>query len=124
MAVRPEEIASILKQQIERFGAAVTAVDVGVVIEAGDGIARVHGLSNCLAGELVEFANGAMGLALNLEEDTIGIMVLGDYTTLGEGAEVRSTGRIVAGAGRRGADRPRRRPAGQPYRRQGADRDG
>ncbi|HUS82561.1 MAG TPA: F0F1 ATP synthase subunit alpha [Dehalococcoidia bacterium] len=95
MAVRPEEIASILKQQIERFGTAVTAVDVGVVIEAGDGIARVHGLSNCLAGELVEFENGAMGLALNLEEDTIGIMVLGDYTTLGEGAEVRSTGRIV-----------------------------
>ncbi len=95
MAVRPEEIASILKQQIENFGAAVTAVDVGVVIEAGDGIARVHGLSNCLAGELVEFENGAMGLALNLEEDTIGIMVLGDYTTLGEGAEVRSTGRIV-----------------------------
>jgi F-type H+/Na+-transporting ATPase subunit alpha len=95
MAVRPEEIASILKQQIERFGATVTAVDVGVVIEAGDGIARVHGLSNCLAGELVEFENGAMGLALNLEEDTVGIMVLGDYTTLGEGAEVRSTGRIV-----------------------------
>jgi F-type H+-transporting ATPase subunit alpha len=95
MAVRPEEIASILKQQIERFGAEVTAVDVGVVIEAGDGIARVHGLSNCLAGELVEFENGAMGLALNLEEDTVGIMVLGDYTTLGEGDEVRSTGRIV-----------------------------
>ncbi len=95
MAVRPEEIASILKQQIERFGAEVTAVDVGVVIEAGDGIARVHGLSNCLAGELVEFANGAMGLALNLEEDTVGIMVLGDYTTLGEGDEVRSTGRIA-----------------------------
>ena len=95
MAVRPEEIASILKQQIERFGAEVAAVDVGVVIEAGDGIARVHGLSNCLAGELVEFENGAMGLALNLEEDTVGIMVLGDYTTLGEGNEVRSTGRIV-----------------------------
>jgi F-type H+/Na+-transporting ATPase subunit alpha len=95
MAVRPEEIASILKQQIERFGTEVTAVDVGVVIEAGDGIARAHGLSNCLAGELVEFENGAMGLALNLEEDTVGIMVLGDYTTLGEGDEVRSTGRIV-----------------------------
>jgi F-type H+-transporting ATPase subunit alpha len=95
MAVRPEEIASILKQQIERFGAEVAAVDVGVVIEAGDGIARVHGLSNCLAGELVEFENGSMGLALNLEEDTVGIMVLGDYTTLGEGQEVRSTGRIV-----------------------------
>ncbi len=95
MAVRPEEIASILKQQIERFGTEVAAVDVGVVIEAGDGIARVHGLSNCLAGELVEFENGAMGLALNLEEDTVGIMVMGDYTTLGEGQEVRSTGRIV-----------------------------
>jgi F-type H+-transporting ATPase subunit alpha len=95
MAVRPEEIASILKQQIERFGAEVAAVDVGVVIEAGDGIARVHGLSNCLAGELVEFENGAMGLSLNLEEDTVGIMVLGDYTTLGEGMEVRSTGRIA-----------------------------
>jgi F-type H+-transporting ATPase subunit alpha len=95
MAVRPEEIASILKQQIERFGAEVAAVDVGVVIEAGDGIARVHGLSNCLAGELLEFENGAMGLSLNLEEDTVGIMVLGDYTTLGEGMEVRSTGRIA-----------------------------
>src|SRR4030042_1949836 len=95
MAVRPEEIASILKQQIERFGAEVAAIDVGVVIEAGDGIARVHGLSNCLAGELVEFENGAMGLALNLEEDTVGLLVLGDYTTLGAGDEVRSTRRIV-----------------------------
>ena len=95
MAVRPEEIASILKQQIERFGAEVAPVDVGVVIEAGDGIARVHGLRNALAGELVEFENGAMGLALNLEEDTVGIIVLGDYASLGEGDEVRSTGRVV-----------------------------
>ncbi len=95
MAVRPEEIASILKQQIEEFGARVTAVDVGTVIEAGDGIARVHGLANVMASELVEFPNGAMGLALNLEEDTVGLIVLGDYTDIKEGDEVRATGRIV-----------------------------
>ncbi len=95
MAVRPEEIASILKQQIEQFGAAVTAVSVGTVVEAGDGIARVHGLSDCMASELVEFSNGAMGLALNLEEETVGVMILGEYTDIKEGDEVRSTGRIV-----------------------------
>jgi F-type H+-transporting ATPase subunit alpha len=95
MAVRPEEIASILKQQIEQFGARVTAVDVGTVVEAGDGIARIHGLSNCMASELVEFPNGTMGLALNLEEETVGAMILGEYTDIKEGDEVRSTGRIV-----------------------------
>ena len=95
MAVRPEEIASILKQQIEQFGAAVTAVSVGTVVQAGDGIARVHGLSDCMASELVEFSNGAMGLALNLEEETVGVMILGEYTDIKEGDEVRSTGRIV-----------------------------
>ena len=95
MAVRPEEIASILKQQIEQFGARVTAVDVGTVVEAGDGIARIHGLSNCMASELVEFPNGAMGLALNLEEETVGVMILGEFADIKEGDEVRSTGRIV-----------------------------
>jgi F-type H+-transporting ATPase subunit alpha len=95
MAVRPEEIASILKQQIEQFGARVTAVDVGTVVEAGDGIARIHGLSNCMASELVEFPNGTMGLALNLEEETVGVMILGEFADIKEGDEVRSTGRIV-----------------------------
>ena len=95
MAVRPEEIASILKQQIEQFGAHVTAVDVGTVIEAGDGIARVHGLANVMASELVEFPNAVMGLAFNLEEDTVGLIVLGDYTGIKEGDEVRATGRII-----------------------------
>jgi F-type H+-transporting ATPase subunit alpha len=95
MAVRPEEIASILKQQIEQFGARVTATDVGTVVEAGDGIARIHGLSNCMASELVEFPSGAMGLALNLEEETVGVMVLGEFADIKEGDEVRSTGRIV-----------------------------
>jgi F-type H+-transporting ATPase subunit alpha len=95
MAVRPEEIASILKQQIEQFGAPVAAVGVGTVIEAGDGIARVHGLSNVMASELVEFSNGAMGLALNLEEETVGVMIMGEYADIKEGDEVRSTGRII-----------------------------
>ena len=95
MAVRPEEIASIIKQQIEQFGAETTAVEVGTVVEAGDGIARVHGLSGAMYSELLEFPNGIMGMALNLEEDTVGAIILGDYTSIREGDEVRSTGQIV-----------------------------
>ncbi|HLB26740.1 MAG TPA: F0F1 ATP synthase subunit alpha [Dehalococcoidia bacterium] len=95
MAVRPEEIASIIRQQIEQFGGVITAVDVGTVVEAGDGIARVHGLRGCMYSELLEFPNNVMGMALNLEEDTVGAIVLGDYQGIKEGDEVRSTGRIV-----------------------------
>ena len=95
MAIRSEEIASIIKQQIEQFGSDVAAVNVGTVVEAGDGIARVHGLSNVAASELVQFASGVMGLALNLEEDSVGIVVLGSYDEIKEGDEVRATGRIV-----------------------------
>jgi F-type H+/Na+-transporting ATPase subunit alpha len=95
MAVKPEEIASIIRQQIEQFGTSVTAVDVGSVVESGDGIARVYGLRNAMYSELLEFPNGVMGMALNLEEDTVGAIILGDYTDIKEGDEVRSTGRIV-----------------------------
>ena len=95
MAVKPEEIASIIRQQIEQFGGAVTAVDVGTVVESGDGIARIYGLRNAQYSELLEFPNGIMGMALNLEEDTVGAIVLGDYTSIKEGDEVRTTGRIV-----------------------------
>ncbi len=95
MAIRSEEIASIIKQQIQQFGAEVEAVNVGTVVEAGDGIARVHGLSNVASSELVQFEHGVMGLALNLEEDSVGIMVLGAYDDIKEGDEVRATGRIV-----------------------------
>jgi len=95
MAIRPEEIASIIRRQIEEFGAPITAVDVGTVIEAGDGIARIHGLQGCMYNELLEFPHGIMGLSLNLEEDTVGAIILGDYTQIKEGDEVRSTGRIV-----------------------------
>ncbi len=103
MAVRPEEIASIIKQQIEQFGGELTAVDVGSVVSAGDGIAQVYGLRNAVYNELLEFRtqdeSGAtktvMGLALNLEEDTVGAIVLGDHIEIKEGDEVRSTGRII-----------------------------
>ncbi len=95
MAVKPEEIASIIRQQIEQFGGAVTAVDVGTVVEAGDGIAQVYGLRGAMYSELLEFPKGIMGMALNLEEDTVGAIVLGDHTEIKEGDEVRSTGRIA-----------------------------
>ena len=95
MAVRPEEIASIIRQQIEQFGGTITAVDVGTVVEAGDGIARVHGLRGAMYSELLEFPNNVMGMALNLEEEIVGAIVLGDYEGIKEGDEVRSTGRIV-----------------------------
>ncbi|MGB2695433.1 MAG: F0F1 ATP synthase subunit alpha [Dehalococcoidia bacterium] len=95
MAVRPEEITSILKEQIEKFGAEITSTNVGTVVDAGDGIARVHGLSSVMAGELVEFPNNIMGLALNLEEESVGAMILGDYSQIKEGDEVRATGRIA-----------------------------
>ena len=95
MAVRPEEITAILKQQIEQFGSEASSVNVGTVIDAGDGIARVHGLSECMYSELVEFENGTMGLAMNLEEETVGVLVLGDYIDIQEGQQVKTTGRIA-----------------------------
>ena len=95
MAVRAEEIASILRDQIKGFGTSVVSTDVGTVITAGDGVARIHGLSGAMYSELLEFANGSMGIALNLEEETVSAVVLGDYIGIKEGSEVRSTGRIL-----------------------------
>ncbi len=95
MAVRAEEIASILKEQIQGFGSTVVATDVGTVIEAGDGVARIHGLSGAMYSELLEFSNGSSGIALNLEEETVAAVVLGDSDDIKEGDEVRSTGRII-----------------------------
>jgi F-type H+-transporting ATPase subunit alpha len=101
MAVRPEEIASIIRQQIEGFDTGVIATDVGTVVETGDGISRIFGLSGALAGELLEFdrtddaGNPITGMVLNLEEDIVGCVVLGDYRPIEEGDEVRSTGRVA-----------------------------
>jgi len=95
MTTRGLDIASVIKRQIEEFGGELTLVDVGVVVEAGDGIARIHGLANARYNELLEFPGGIAGLALNLEEDGVGAVILGDYLSIKEGDEVRSTGRIV-----------------------------
>ncbi|MBI2958153.1 MAG: F0F1 ATP synthase subunit alpha [Chloroflexi bacterium] len=95
MAVRGHDIASIIKDQIQKFGAATEIANVGTVMEVGDGIARIHGLSGAKASELLEFKDGTMALVLNLEEDSVAAVVLGDYSSIREGAEVRSTGKVV-----------------------------
>lgn len=95
MATRGQDITSVIKRQIQEFGGEVTMVDVGTVVQTGDGVARVQGLSGVRYTELVEFPNEVIGLALNLEEDSVGVVILGDDTKIKEGDEVRSTGRIA-----------------------------
>jgi len=95
MSIRPEEISSILKQQIEQFEAEVRVDEVGTVIQVGDGIARIYGLKNVMAGELIEFPGGVYGMAQNLEEDHVGCVILGEFEHIREGDEVKRTGRIV-----------------------------
>ena len=95
MAVRGQDIASVIKRQIEEFGGDITQVDVGTVIEAADGVARVHGLAGVRLSELLQFPGDILGLALNLEEDSVGVVILGDYLKIKEGDEVHSTGRII-----------------------------
>jgi F-type H+-transporting ATPase subunit alpha len=97
MATRVEDITAQIRRQIESFQAPVEAIDVGTVVEIGDGIARVSGLANVMAGELVEFPKtGTLGLTLNLEADHIGVVVMGDYSDIGEGDLVKGTGRIAS----------------------------
>ncbi|NDB21596.1 MAG: F0F1 ATP synthase subunit alpha, partial [Proteobacteria bacterium] len=95
MAIRSEDIVKSLVDQISGFDQPVRTTNVGTVIEVGDGIARIYGLSQAMAGELLDFGNGTLGMALNLEEDTVGAIILGDYKAIAEGTEVRTTGRIA-----------------------------
>jgi len=95
LSIRPDEISNLIRQQIEEFESQVKVYDTGVVLSVGDGIARLHGLDNVMAGELVEFANGTFGMTLNLEEDNVGVVVLGSVAGIQEGDEVRRTGRIA-----------------------------
>ncbi|EAX47447.1 ATP synthase F1, alpha subunit [Thermosinus carboxydivorans Nor1] len=95
MKMRPEEITAIIKQQIERYQVDLNVDDVGTVIEVGDGIARIHGLEKAMAGELLEFPHGVYGMVLNLEEDSVGGVLLGGETLIKEGDTVRRTGRIM-----------------------------
>ncbi|WP_338450212.1 F0F1 ATP synthase subunit alpha [Niallia oryzisoli] len=95
MSIKAEEISALIKKQIENYQSEIQVSDVGTVIQIGDGIARAHGLDNVMAGELLEFSNGVMGLAQNLEENNVGIVILGPYNDIREGDEVRRTGRIM-----------------------------
>ncbi len=95
MSIAAQEITALIKREIAEYDQPTTTVDVGTVTEVGDGIARVFGLAGVRSSELVEFQNGVLGIALNLEEESVGVVILGEYTGIEEGQEVRSTGRIV-----------------------------
>lgn len=95
MKIRADEMTSLIKAQLANAGEAVVVDEIGTVVQVGDGIARVTGLSGCMAGEMVEFENGANGLALNLEEGNVGIVILGDYLGLKEGSIVKRTKRVL-----------------------------
>ncbi|WP_170008350.1 F0F1 ATP synthase subunit alpha [Bacillus fonticola] len=95
MSIKAEEISALIKKQIQDYQSDIEVTDVGTVITIGDGIARAHGLDNVMAGELVEFSNGVLGMAQNLEESNVGIIILGPYQDIREGDEVRRTGRIM-----------------------------
>ncbi len=96
MRIRSEEIASVIAREIENYEDKLVAEEVGTVMEVGDGIARIYGLQGAMAGEMLEFENGAFGLALNLEEDCIGAVILGEYLDLKEGGTVRRTGKVLS----------------------------
>ncbi|MCH7622319.1 MAG: F0F1 ATP synthase subunit alpha, partial [Chloroflexi bacterium] len=95
MAIRGQEIVSLIKRQIEEFGADLTLVDVGTVVQVGDGIASIQGLQGVRSNELLDFGNEVLGLAMNLESDLVGAAILGDPNTIKEGDRVRSTGQII-----------------------------
>src|SRR5438445_3629462 len=95
MAFNVAEITSVLKQEIANFESQIQRTEIGTVIEVGDGIARIYGLRNAMAGELLEFENGTMGQVFNLEEDSIGSVIFGNYLEIKEGDTVKSTGRLL-----------------------------
>lgn len=95
MAIKAEEISALLRSQIENYESEMAVTDVGTVLQIGDGIALIHGLNDVMAGELVEFNSGVLGLAQNLEESNVGVVILGPYDDIKEGDEVKRTGRIM-----------------------------
>ncbi|MFN7894264.1 MAG: F0F1 ATP synthase subunit alpha [Pirellula sp.] len=96
MKFNSDEIAAVIQKEIETFGSQVDVREVGTVLEVGDGIARVYGLSNVMSGEMVEFPSGVIGLAFNLEEKSVGVIILGDYLTISEGDEVKALGTLLS----------------------------
>ena len=95
MNLRPEEISSVIKEQIKRYKTRLEVSDVGTVVQVADGIARIHGLENAMQGELLEFPGEVYGMVLNLEEDNVGAVLLGDSKNINEGDIVKTTGRVV-----------------------------
>ena len=96
VSIRPDEISAILKQQIEDYDKSVSVSNVGTVLQVGDGIARIYGLDKVMAGELVQFEDGTEGIALNLEDDNVGVVLMGEGVGIQEGSTVKATGRIAA----------------------------
>src|SRR6185295_15451488 len=96
MEIRAEEISKIIRAQIEDYDTSVEVSEVGTVISVGDGIARIHGLANAMSGELLEFPHGISGIALNLEEDQVGSVLLGETKEIKEGDLVKRTKQIIA----------------------------
>ena len=95
MGIKAEEISGLIKKQMENYQSEMQVSEVGTIITVGDGIARAHGLDNVMAGELLEFSTGVLGMAQNLEENNVGIVILGPAKGIKEGDEVRRTGRIM-----------------------------
>ena len=95
MRINPEEITSVLKKEIETYSGEFQVEEEGTILEVGDGIARIYGLTNCMAGEMLEFSNGSAGVAFNLEESSIGAVILGQYADLSEGDSVKRTGSVL-----------------------------
>ena len=95
MAIKATEISDLIKQRIENFKSSTEARNIGTIVSVTDGITRIHGLADARYGEMLEFPGGTFGLALNLEQDSVGAVVLGDYKHLGEGQTVKTTGRIL-----------------------------
>src|SRR5690625_4160102 len=94
--IKPDEISAILRQQLSNLDASADLEEVGTVLQIGDGIARIYGLNNLRSGELVEFETGLRAIALNLEEDNVGVVMMGEYNDIREGATVRRTGQIAS----------------------------
>src|SRR4030088_1948526 len=94
--IKADEITQLIREQIENYESKIAVDEVGTVISLGDGIARVHGLDKVMSGELLTFPHGLSGIAMNLEEDQVGVVLLGEYTEIKEGDEVKRTGRIMS----------------------------
>ena len=94
--IKADEITKLIREQIENYESKIAVDEVGTIISLGDGIARIHGLDKVMAGELISFPHGVSGIAMNLEEDQVGAVLLGDYTEIKEGDEVKRTGKIMS----------------------------